>query len=211
MLLAVRRWILAASDIDHLRAVREGYLPVTAPKIVIARKTGSDAFLKRALGLGKLAAYVGVPSQGTERKAQLLGMAGKTKSPKKRARLTKAATEDVTNAELLFIHTKGSPKMHIPARPVIEPAVAAEGNKQAIANELVQSARATIDGKHEQAVQRMKRAGLAGQNAARSWFTDSRNGWKPNAPSTIARKGSARPLIDTGALRASITYVIKEE
>lgn len=30
----------------------------------------------------------------------------------------------------------------------------------------------------------------------------------PNAPSTIARKGSSRPLIDTGSLRASISYEI---
>ena len=30
--------------------------------------------------------------------------------------------------------------------------------------------------------------------------------WTPNSPVTIARKGSSRPLIDTGELRASITY-----
>ena len=30
--------------------------------------------------------------------------------------------------------------------------------------------------------------------------------WIPNAPSTIAKKGSSRPLIDTGELRASINY-----
>ena len=30
--------------------------------------------------------------------------------------------------------------------------------------------------------------------------------WTPNAASTIAKKGSSRPLIDTGELRASITY-----
>ena len=31
----------------------------------------------------------------------------------------------------------------------------------------------------------------------------------PNAPSTIRRKGSSNPLIDTGRLRASITYVVR--
>jgi hypothetical protein len=30
----------------------------------------------------------------------------------------------------------------------------------------------------------------------------------PNAPSTIAKKGSSNPLIDTGALRQSVTYSI---
>lgn len=32
----------------------------------------------------------------------------------------------------------------------------------------------------------------------------------PNAPSTIERKGSSTPLVDTGRLRQSITYVIEE-
>lgn len=32
--------------------------------------------------------------------------------------------------------------------------------------------------------------------------------WVPNAPSTIARKGSDRPLIDTGELRRSIAYKV---
>jgi phage gpG-like protein len=31
----------------------------------------------------------------------------------------------------------------------------------------------------------------------------------PNAPSTIARKGSSKPLIDTGQLRNSITYKVE--
>lgn len=32
----------------------------------------------------------------------------------------------------------------------------------------------------------------------------------PNADSTIARKGSSTPLIDTGTMRASITYEVKK-
>jgi hypothetical protein len=32
----------------------------------------------------------------------------------------------------------------------------------------------------------------------------------PNAPSTIAAKGSSTPLIDTGLLRSSVTYTVKE-
>lgn len=32
----------------------------------------------------------------------------------------------------------------------------------------------------------------------------------PNAPSTIARKGSSTPLIDTGQLRSSITYAVRK-
>ena len=36
-------------------------------------------------------------------------------------------------------------------------------------------------------------------------------GWKANRPVTIALKGSAQPLIDTGQMRQSITYVVAEK
>lgn len=36
-------------------------------------------------------------------------------------------------------------------------------------------------------------------------------GWTPNAPSTIAKKGSSKPLIDSGHMRQSIVYEIKKE
>jgi len=184
---------------------------MTAPRIVLARKSGAAALAKRVAGLTKLAAYVGIPAAGKrDRKTQLLAMAGKARG-KKRVRLEKAAGSDVTNAELLFIHTKGSPVRHIPARPVLEPAVEADGNRQAIASELSASVKANLAGNGQRALNKMKRAALAGQNAARNFFTDPRNHWVPNAPSTIKAKGSDRPLIDTGALRAAIVGVVKEE
>jgi len=34
-------------------------------------------------------------------------------------------------------------------------------------------------------------------------------GFTPNAPSTIAKKGSDKPLIDTGRMRQSVNFVIK--
>ena len=183
----------------------------SGPKITLARKSGAVALAKRVQGITRLAAYVGVPAAGRrERSTQLLKMAG-TAAGKRRQKLEKAAQSDVTNAELLFIHTKGSPLRRIPARPVLEPAIEAEGNKQAIASELAGSVKASLAGDKEGSVKKMKRAALAGQNAARGWFTDSRNHWAPNAPGTIKRKGSDRPLIDTGALRAAIVGIIKEE
>jgi phage gpG-like protein len=38
---------------------------------------------------------------------------------------------------------------------------------------------------------------------------DSGPGWPPNAPMTIARKGSSKPLIDTGRLRQSIRHAVR--
>lgn len=35
-------------------------------------------------------------------------------------------------------------------------------------------------------------------------------GFEPNKPSTIKKKGSERPLIDTGTMRQSVNFVIKE-
>jgi hypothetical protein len=184
----------------------------TGPTIAVTRKSGAAAFAKRLAGLSKLAAYVGVPAASADaRSKQLLGMAGKAKGKARVAKLKKAAEQDVTNAELLFIHTKGSPARGIPARPVVEPAIAADGNKQAIEHELAKSMQATLAGDDGEAVRRMQRAALAGQNAARKWFTDPRNGWKENAEATIERKGSDRPLIDTGALRAAIVGLVREE
>jgi hypothetical protein len=68
-----------------------------------------------------------------------------------------------------------------------------------------------LAGDAEGAKKKMLRAALQGQNVCRAWFTDGRNGWAPNKPATIARKGSDRPLIDTGALRASIVGIVREE
>lgn len=35
-------------------------------------------------------------------------------------------------------------------------------------------------------------------------------GFEPNAPSTIKKKGSSQPLIDTGRMRQSVKYVVKK-
>jgi len=180
-------------------------------QITLGRKPGAAAVLGRIAGLGRLAAYVGVPASSAQRRSDLLlGLAGKA-TGKRLSKLTKAAKGDINNAELLFIHTMGSPLRKIPSRPVLQPAIEADGNKQAISAEIAASLKASIAGNHDQAVKKMTRAALAGQNAARKWFVDPRNNWAPNAPSTIKAKGSDRPLIDTGALRAAIVGVVKEE
>jgi hypothetical protein len=185
---------------------------VTGPKITLARKSGAAALLKRVTGLTKMNAYIGIPAADRrERSAQLTEMAGKVKSKYRKAKLQKAAGSDVNNAELLFIFSKGSPLRGQPARPVLEPAVAADGNRQPIAREIAASVKASLKGDHEQATKKMQRAALSGQNAARGWFTDGRNNWEPNAPSTIKRKGSDRPGIDTGAMRQAIIGVVREE
>ena len=41
--------------------------------------------------------------------------------------------------------------------------------------------------------------------------TDGFGEWKPNSPFTIAQKGSAKPLVDTGELRKHVTYEVEEK
>ena len=120
-------------------------------------------------------------------------------------------TPDVTNAGLLYIHTHGSPLQHIPARPVIEPALTAPDNKALITGKLADAARAIMANKPDQARAALLRAGMLGRNAAIRWFTDPRNGWAPNSPATVAEKGSARPLIDTAQMRRSISYLVEDK
>jgi len=106
----------------------------------------------------------------------------------------------------MYLHTHGSPLWQSPPRPVIEPAI--EHSKEPIAKQLQKAAKAALDG--EDPMTEVEKAGMLGQNAARDWFTNPANGWAPNTPTTIKDKGSDKPLIDSGELRKSITYVVKE-
>lgn len=125
---------------------------------------------------------------------------------------TREKGEPVTNAELLFIHTNGSPVNNIPARPVIEPAI--KDDKERL-SKMMESAFLTAEkGDMAGALNKLKLAGMRAQNVCRAWFTNPKNGWAPNSPSVEARKkakGSTdpKPLIDTGELRKSITYFVK--
>lgn len=182
--------------------------------------TNAMKFLGETLKeLADMEALVGIPQEESSRKG----------------------SGEINNAELLFIHTKGSPIHNIPPRPVIEPAIEAEDNKELIVSHLANSLKHRLDKETEKAVRSLALAGQAGMNAARGWFFDPRNGWKANSPATVRAKleklkggrqqaalaafdagqstyeygGRTRnvdtPLIDTGQLRASITYVIRVE
>lgn len=129
---------------------------------------------------------VGIPEEANERKGGGIG-----------------------NAALLYIHTNGSPLQHIPARPVIEPAIAAEGTRQLITEQLKLAGKAILDKESEKAETHLRKAGQIGANASKRWFFDPRNNWAPNAPSTIARKHSDQPLIDTESLRKALTFVVR--
>lgn len=122
---------------------------------------------------------------------------------------TREKSDDINNAELLYIHTHGSPIMAVPARPVIEPAI--EENKELIADPLGKATRAMLDHNIALAESELNRAGMVAEGAAQDWFENPKNGWPDNAESTIKRKGSDQPLVDTNEMRKSITYVVRDK
>ena len=115
----------------------------------------------------------------------------------------------VTNAELLYIHENGSPANNIPPRPVIEIALTEETTKSRIRNQIKSSNRLALMGNVEAAERELNKAGMIAVNAIVKTFGSDQ--LEPNAPSTIAKKGSSRPLIDKGSLRGAITYVIRKK
>lgn len=116
--------------------------------------------------------------------------------------------DEITNAELAFIHTYGSPVRNIPPRPFIEPAIAQPDVKQKIAEHMRAAALQAIDGNIGAAITEMHKAGQRGENAVKDYIGSSN--LTPNSEATIRRKGSNAPLIDTGSLRSSVTHVIEE-
>ena len=136
--------------------------------------------------------YVGITDDTTEREEQ--------------------QTKEVTNAELLFIHTNGSPIRNIPPRPVIEPAI--RNDKDRLSRMMKQAAQLFLKGDKQGAINQLRKVGMRGQNVSRAWFVNPENGWPPNSPAVQAakmKKGAniPRPLIDTGEMRKSITYFVR--
>lgn len=164
--------------------------------------------------LEKASVYVGIPEENADRED------GK-----------------MNNAQLLMIHTKGSPARNLPARPVLEPALEADDNKIKISAGLLNAAKQSFDGNASGFITKLNNVGRLAQGICQRWFTDPRNGWPPNKPATVLAKihkikgkrgkaaaeeylrrisegesmvGLDTPLIDTGEMRKAITYVVKD-
>ena len=159
---------------------------------VIKKQDNYNSKLAGLIWMKQNEVYVGIPQNKAERKDD--------------------EKEPVTNAELLFIHTNGSPVNNIPPRPVIEPAL--KDDKDRLNSMMKVAAQYAMQGEEEKAIKQLKLTGMRGQNVSRAWFTSPKNNWPPNSPAVEARKRkkgatNPRPLIDTGELRKSITYFVK--
>lgn len=116
----------------------------------------------------------------------------------------------IGNAGIGFIQENGSPANNIPARPFLVPGV-----RQATPMAIKELQKAAVDGLQDPlAVDRgLNAAGLIAQAAVKNRIRNS-VGFAPLASSTIAARRArgavgTKPLIRTGQLLNSITYVVK--
>jgi hypothetical protein len=106
----------------------------------------------------------------------------------------------------MYIHEHGSFIYQVPPRPIIQPAI--EDAKGQIGERLGEAAKVALQGGDTNAA--LTDVGTYAQSKVKKWFKNPKNGWAPNAESTIEKKKSSNPLIDTGALHNAITFVIQE-
>lgn len=199
----------------------------------------TSAVLMSLKGLADIDVLVGVPEENTRRD-----------------------DEEITNAELINIHThgvasqsikqskkkgvkynaalstyitsKGSPLWRIPPRPLIEPALEADGNKQRIEEDLKIVVQCMLDGNKKGVARALNKAGIDGVNIIRDWFEDPRNNWPPVSDRTVmagikkrykskkkrkesmekyksGEAGIKQLLVDTGQMRSAMSYVVEFE
>ena len=123
---------------------------------------------------------------------------------------------------LLGIHTRGSPIMHIPPRPVVQPALAKESLKNEMGDRLLESCQAAFDGDMSGTVAGMEDCGQRGADGIRE-FIDAGIP-PPNAPVTLSGgwiynrvakkgvlvkgKGGGVPMKASGALYNDFDYEV---
>jgi len=112
---------------------------------------------------------------------------------------------DLTNAELGAIHEFGSFSKKIPARSFLRMPIHQQSST--IAKEAGKGSASLVE--KGNMVKILEQIGLACKVAILNAFESAGFGnWKPDKPSTIRRKKSSSPLIDTSQLRRSIDYAV---
>jgi len=104
------------------------------------------------------------------------------------------------------IHEFGAPKAGIPERSFLRvPLRSAQDELAKVFRQLMKQVAAgdlTFD-------QALNQLGAKGASISQEAISEGIN--PANKPATVARKGSSKPLIDTGALRQAITWVVRDK
>ena len=135
--------------------------------------------------------------------------------------------DGLTNAQIGYIHEKGSPKRNIPARSFVEPGI--RKAHDAVVRQFRDAAMAALKGNAAGVTRSLERAGQVAENSVRAMFVD--NDWEPLAESTLKRRpvlarddegkpikygksreerGATNPLIDSAQLRKAVTHVVRK-
>lgn len=147
--------------------------------------------MRQVQALTKREVLVGIPAENTERREK---------------------GEPINNAILGYIHENGAPKANIPPRPFLIPGV--KNAEPKTAKRFEAAAKAALSGNPDGVERNLHAAGLIAQNAVRAVIN---SGVPPELSERTleARRRRGRtgdvPLIDTGQLRNSITYVIRQK
>ena len=115
-------------------------------------------------------------------------------------------SEGITVFQIGMIHEFGVPEKNIPRRSFIR--VPIENNIKEI-TKLIENNHKLVSENAMSAKVALDRIGIKAQNTIKESFRN--NDWKANSRATIKRKGSSRPLIDTGQLIGSISYIVEKE
>jgi hypothetical protein len=114
--------------------------------------------------------------------------------------------DEIGSAGILAVHEFGAPNLGIPERSVVRRAIRENIGKYRKLNE--QNLRKVVRGDMSVA----QALGILGAVAAGDVQLTIRNAdLAPLKPETIRRKGSSKPLIDTGQVIQSITFEVRDD
>ena len=140
--------------------------------------------MKRAEQLNQLQLVAGIPNDETSRED----------------------SGEITNAELGIIHEWGAPEKGIPERSFMRSTMSEEmENLGRLSKTQIALCLEGNISPHDV----FATIGAYLQGKIVDKITDGE--FVPNNENTVKRKGSSKPLIDTGQLRASITYEVREK
>jgi hypothetical protein len=112
---------------------------------------------------------------------------------------------ELGNPDLAYIHENGAPAANIPARPFLRPGVERAAGQ--VSQVLVTGITGALNGHTGALRDALETAGQVAADAVKRYMVQGR--FTPLKPATIRRKGSSRPLIDTGQLRQAVTFVVR--
>jgi hypothetical protein len=124
---------------------------------------------------------------------------------------------------LLAIHEHGAPAMHIPARPVVKPALAQSSTRAEMSEAILSACAAANDGDLSAVTSALEDAGKTGVDGIHAWIDKGipppnspitlKGGWMRNPvsgkPMKVKGKSGTTPLVDTGQLYNDFGWEIR--